>query len=83
MNAMAPDTRMIECPECGGEGGHHTLTSYDPRNGEPTGYWTTCSVCEGNREVEIAVEPITLEDLEYFDEGDPSRDPCNWPENIR
>lgn len=57
------ETRMIECPGCNGEGGHHTLTGYDPRNGEPTGYWTTCDICEGRREVEIEVEPITIDDL--------------------
>lgn len=57
------ETRMIECPACDGEGGHTTLTSYDPRNGDPQGYWTACHVCEGKREIEIEVEPITLEDL--------------------
>jgi hypothetical protein len=64
------ETRMIECPECGGEGGHETLTHYDPRNGEPCGYWTTCGVCEGKREVEITVEPITLDDLDAALEAD-------------
>ena len=49
-----PETRLIACPECGGDGGWETLTSYDPRNGEPLGYWTTCQVCEGKREIELA-----------------------------
>lgn len=58
------ETRFIECPECGSDGGHETWTGYDPRNGEPTGYWTTCSVCEGRREIEIEVEPVTIDDLD-------------------
>lgn len=58
------ETRMIECPHCSGEGGHETVTGYNPRNGETTGYWTTCPACEGKREIEIEVEPITLDDLD-------------------
>lgn len=58
------ETRMIECPNCGGDGGHETVTGYNPRNGETTGYWTTCQVCGGNREIEVEVEGITVEDLE-------------------
>ena len=58
------ETRMIECPNCCGEGGYETVTGYSPRNGETTGYWTTCQVCEGKREIEVEVEGITVEDLE-------------------
>lgn len=59
-----PETRMIECPICNGEGGHETITGYNLRNGELTGYWTTCHVCEGKREVEVEVKPVTIEDLD-------------------
>lgn len=60
---MKQDTRMIECPVCCGEGGHETVTGYDPRNGETTSYWTACHTCEGRKEIEVDVEPVTLEDL--------------------
>lgn len=63
-DTLERETRMIECPGCDGEGGYETLTHYDARNGEPCGYWTTCGVCNGAREIEVEVEPITLEDLD-------------------
>lgn len=58
-----PETRMIECPFCNGEGGQETITGYNPRNGEQTGYWTACHACEGKKEIEIEVEPIEMGDL--------------------
>lgn len=30
---------------------------------QPIETWETCQVCEGRREIEIEVEPITMEDL--------------------
>lgn len=73
------DTRMIECPYCGGEGGAGTLTGYDHRNGEPLGYWTTCPACEGKREIEIEVEPITMDDLPPARGGGPTVDGPDRP----
>lgn len=61
---MSFDTRAIECPQCGGDGGWETLTHYDPRNGEPRGYWTQCPTCDGRREIEIEVFPIEMVDLD-------------------
>lgn len=57
------ETRFIQCLDCGGDGGWETLTHYDPRDGSPCGYWTTCGACAGSGEMEIAVEPIEMEDL--------------------
>lgn len=56
--------RLIECPACSGDGGWDTLTGYDPRNGEPTGYWTECDTCKGTRGIEIEDQPIEMEDLD-------------------
>jgi hypothetical protein len=58
-----PDRRTIECPYCGGDGGHEVLTHYNPVNGDPLGYWQTCGACEGKKEIEIEVEPVTIDDL--------------------
>lgn len=61
------EMRWIECPACDGGGGRETVTGYDPRNGNLTGYWTACDVCKGRREIEIEVEPLTLTDLEKIE----------------
>lgn len=57
------ETRMIACPECGGDRGWEVLTHYDPRDGDPKGYWQHCEVCEATGEIEIEVEPVTMEDI--------------------
>ena len=59
---------MIECPVCNGEGGREVTTRME-RDGSPGGYWETCHACEGKREVEIDVEPVTLEDVAAPREG--------------
>lgn len=48
------ETRIIPCSECGGDGGHHDFA----------GHWARCSACIGKGEIEIELEPVTLEDLE-------------------
>lgn len=58
------EIRMIECPGCNGEGGQNVLTGLDHRNGDPQGYWVTCEVCEGCREIKVEVQPIEMEDLD-------------------
>ena len=60
--------RQIECPFCGGARGYEYWTGYDPRNGEPTGYWVACEPCHGTGEIEVEDEPRTLEDIEAEDE---------------
>lgn len=56
--------RMIECPYCDGARGYETITGYDPRDGQPTGFWTECPACKGKGEIWIETQPITLEDLD-------------------
>lgn len=57
-----PDQRIKACPECNGDG------CFDEayfRNDHSVGNrHSECSYCDGTGEVEIEVEPITLEDLE-------------------
>ena len=61
---MAPDTRIIPCQRCGGDGGHEIWTGYDPRNGDAIGHWQKCSLCDGTGDNEIELEPIEEEDLD-------------------
>jgi hypothetical protein len=59
------ETRIIVCEECGGDGGFEMLgPGCDPNTGAPMTYWEECEVCQGKREIEQEVEPITLEDLD-------------------
>lgn len=55
------ETRFIICETCGGEGrelcGHPN--DPHPRDCGP------CPACEGERVIEIEVEPVTLEDISH------------------
>ena len=37
---------------------------YDPRNGDPHGYWMECTACDPNGGVWERVFPIIMEDFE-------------------
>ena len=59
----------VVCPDCGGDGGFEridgTFGAYDRYTGAVQTYWEKCTVCDGSREIEIEVEPITCEDLDH------------------
>jgi hypothetical protein len=48
------EPRIIVCVCCGGDRGHN---DYDGR-------WHVCRACDGEGEIEIEVEPVTMEDLD-------------------
>lgn len=57
-HALTAETRIVCCPNCGGDGGwagEHSPIHF--------GHWAECSYCEGVGHIEVEVEPITLEDL--------------------
>ena len=55
-------TITMPCPYCGGDKGWEVWTGgYNPRNGEPHGYWAEC--CETGT-VEIETLPLECADLE-------------------
>ncbi|WEX10307.1 hypothetical protein [Chelativorans sp. AA-79] len=56
---MATETRMICCPNCGGDGGWDG--EFSPVH---YGHWTACTYCEGTGNIEVDVEPITADDLD-------------------
>jgi hypothetical protein len=60
---MLEDTRLIDCPVCGGNCGFEHLTGYDPRDGSPTGWIEPCDYCHGRGYVLEELEPIEQEDL--------------------
>lgn len=56
-------TRRVPCPECGGDGGFSYPVGLNSRTGELIERVQPCVACEATGEVEIEVEPITMEDL--------------------
>jgi hypothetical protein len=48
------DTRIIPCPACGGDRGHHDFG----------GRWHPCVACNATGDAEIEMEAIEMEDLE-------------------
>lgn len=62
MIASEPEQRIKVCPECNGDG------CFDEtyfRNDHSVGNrHSECSYCGGTGEIEVVVEPVTLEDLE-------------------
>jgi len=48
------ETRMICCPNCGGDGGWDG--EFSPLH---YGHWTTCTYCGGTGNIEVDAEPIT------------------------
>ena len=60
---------MRHCFNCGAELGRFSAAEYDPLD--------DC----GDRACVAAANDARAQERE--DESDPSRDPCNWPENIR
>lgn len=64
--SMCNRTRMIECPACRGEGVRTWIGGIDYRSGGYIEYGDRCHYCDGTGEVEIALEPITLDDLDEF-----------------
>lgn len=40
------------CPVCGGDGEFEVLEGFDPRTGDPLGYYDPCDFCGGKGEVE-------------------------------
>jgi DnaJ-class molecular chaperone len=51
----------VTCPACDGDGGgESTPTGYNPM----TTHWINCVVCDGKGEIEINIEPRTLEDMD-------------------
>ena len=60
-----PGVRYMACPCCGGDRGWEVWTGgYNPRNGEPNGYWMECTACDHNGGVWERVFPIIMEDLD-------------------
>lgn len=60
-----PGVRHMACPHCGGDRGWEVWTGgYNPRNGEPHGYWNPCGFCDDEGGVWEPVLPITMEDLD-------------------
>lgn len=58
------DVRIIICPACGGEGIWDVPTGhYSHLNGALITETRFCRECGGSGQVEVEVEPITVEDL--------------------
>jgi hypothetical protein len=59
-----PDVRIIACPSCDGDRGWESAPyGIDYNDGSLLTSWIKCNECDGTGEVEIEVEPITLNDL--------------------
>ena len=61
------DTRIIPCPACGGDKGHHDFA----------GHWTRCDACDATGDIEVELEPVELDDLEN---KMPDKDPVDHDE---
>lgn len=57
------DTRIETCANCGGDKGFLEPVMLDPFTGQISYQAAVCRYCDGKGEVEIEVEPITMEDL--------------------
>jgi hypothetical protein len=56
-------TRIIPCEECGGDGGFTEPVSLNPFTGRIKEKTYRCLTCNGTGEMEIELQPITIEDL--------------------
>ena len=57
-------TRVVPCPECGGDGGWSYPVSHDPFRNTIREAVQECQDCGGTGEIEIELQPVELEDLE-------------------
>lgn len=53
-------TRIVDCPACGGNGGWEDR----PIAPSGSGHWFKCSMCNGEREIELPCDPMTFDDME-------------------
>ena len=49
--------RIVDCWGCGGDGGWDEPAAWTPT-------WFECPYCHGEGELEIQVEPVTLDDMQ-------------------
>lgn len=63
---MCDRTRILDCWACQGDGNRY-LPSDDPADR----YFAPCTVCGGSCEIEVKLDPVTLEDLENEDDEMP------------
>lgn len=62
--AASPETRIVDCDHCGGDGGWETQPrGFCSVRGTPITDWIECTACDGTGEMEIEVEPISQEEL--------------------
>lgn len=57
-----PESRTVECDNCGGDGGWNTPVDIDRRDGSLIERWVQCSVCCGEREIVVAAWPAERDD---------------------
>ena len=51
------DTRIIPCPECGGDKGHDVPYDIDRRDGSTIDCWQPCVACDATGDQEIETQP--------------------------
>jgi hypothetical protein len=58
------EERVIDCPECNGDGGFERLTGgYNHHDGSPYTVWDECRACNGQCEVTVITKPVEFADL--------------------
>lgn len=60
MSDRTPETRIVPCFTCEGDAGWEG----PPSRIDGSGRWHNCEACNRTGEVEIEVEPISMEDIE-------------------
>jgi hypothetical protein len=60
---MCQETRLGDCPACGGDPQREVVTHYNALDGAPDGWIEYCDCCQGTGVAEIPVEPIEQDDL--------------------
>jgi len=63
------ETRIVPCPDCGGDAGHAIPMDIDRRDGSLIERWQPCVGCEATGEVEIELEPVVLDDIAIIPPG--------------